>query len=47
MVAKIAVEPGWGHYEPYGIGRLFRSRAGFANRTKASTVHREICDIIV
>lgn len=33
MVAKIAVEPGWGHYELYGIGRLFRSRAAFANRT--------------
>ncbi len=46
MVAKIAVEPGWGHYELYGIGRLFRSRAAFANHTKAGTVHREICDII-
>jgi len=46
-VAKIAVEPGWGHYELYGIGRLFRSRAAFANRTKAGTVHRRICDIIV
>jgi hypothetical protein len=33
MVAKIAFEPGWGHYELYGIGRLFRSRAAFANRT--------------
>jgi len=33
MVAKIVFEPGWGHYEFYGIGRLFRSRAGFANRT--------------
>jgi hypothetical protein len=33
MVAKIVVEPGWGHYELYGIGRLFRSRAAFANRT--------------
>ncbi len=33
MVAKLAVEPGWGHYELYGIGRTFRSRAAFANRT--------------
>jgi hypothetical protein len=33
MVTKIAFEPGWGHYELYGIGRLFRSRAAFANRT--------------
>jgi hypothetical protein len=28
-----SVEPGWGYYELYGIGRLFRSRAAFANRT--------------
>jgi hypothetical protein len=33
MVAKAVFEPGWGHYEPYGISRLFRSRAAFANRT--------------
>jgi hypothetical protein len=33
MVAKMVIEPGWGHYELYGIGRLFRSRAAFANRT--------------
>jgi hypothetical protein len=33
MVAKMAFEPGWGHYELYGIGRLFRSRAAFANHT--------------
>ena len=34
IVAKIAYDPdGWGHYEAYGIGRLFRSRAAFENRT--------------
>jgi hypothetical protein len=33
LVAKMVYEPGWGHYELYGIGRLFRSRAAFANRT--------------
>jgi hypothetical protein len=33
MVAKAVFEPGWGHYELYGLGRLFRSRAAFANRT--------------
>lgn len=33
LVAKMVFEPGWGHYELYGIGRLFRSRAAFANRT--------------
>ena len=35
MVAKVSFDPGWGHYELYGIGRLFRSRAGFANHTVA------------
>ena len=34
IVTKIAYDPdGWGHYEAYGIGRLFRSRAAFENRT--------------
>jgi hypothetical protein len=33
LVAKMVFEPGWGHYELYGIGRLFRSRAAFANHT--------------
>ena len=33
MVAKVSFDPSWGHYELYGIGRLFRSRAAFANRT--------------
>jgi hypothetical protein len=34
IVAKIAYDPdGWGHYEAYGIGRLFRSRAASENRT--------------
>ncbi len=26
MVAKVAVEPGWGHWELFGIGRFFRDR---------------------
>jgi hypothetical protein len=34
VVAKVAYDPdGWGHYEAYGIGRLFRSRAAFKNDT--------------
>jgi hypothetical protein len=34
VVAKIAYDPdGWGHYEAYGIGRTFRSRAAFKNDT--------------
>lgn len=34
IVAKAAYDPdGWGHYEAYGIGRLFRSRAAFENHT--------------
>ncbi|MGD1064657.1 MAG: hypothetical protein ABR860_15465 [Terracidiphilus sp.] len=26
LVAKLAVEPGWGHWEAFGIGRFFRDR---------------------
>ena len=26
IIAKIAVDPGWGHYEVFGIGRTFRDR---------------------
>jgi hypothetical protein len=34
IIAKAAYDPdGWGHYEAYGIGRLFRSRAAFKNDT--------------
>ena len=31
LVAKMTVDPGWGHFELYGLGRAFRSRANFAN----------------
>ena len=31
MVAKLVVEPGWGHYELKGVGRRFRSRFEEAN----------------
>ena len=34
IIAKVAYDPdGWGHYEAFGIGRLFRSRAAFKNNT--------------
>jgi len=26
-------DPGWGHFELYGLGRAFRSHANFSNRT--------------
>src|SRR5882757_2542580 len=32
MIAKIAFEPGWGHYEVFGIARFFRARI-FPNST--------------
>jgi hypothetical protein len=31
LVAKVAIDPGWGHFEAYGLGRAFRSRANFSN----------------
>jgi hypothetical protein len=33
LVAKMTVDPGWGHFELYGLGRAFRSRANFSNHT--------------
>lgn len=26
LIAKVAIEPGWGHWEAFGIGRFFRDR---------------------
>jgi hypothetical protein len=34
VVVKLAADPGWGHYELYGLGRVFQSRAANANRTQ-------------
>jgi hypothetical protein len=31
IVAKVSADPGWGHFEAYGLGRLFRSRANLSN----------------
>ncbi len=39
MIAKIAIEPGWGHWEVFGISRFFRDRiypAGACTSTSAS-----------
>lgn len=33
IVAKVAWEPGFGHYELYGVARFFRDRVNFQNRT--------------
>jgi len=33
IVAKVSADPGWGHFEAYGVGRAFRSRANFSNHT--------------
>jgi len=33
IVAKVSADPGWGHFEIYGLGRAFRSRANFSNHT--------------
>lgn len=33
VIAKIAWDPGFGHYELYGLGRAFRDRAGQDNHT--------------
>jgi hypothetical protein len=33
VIGKIAVDPGYGHYEVFGIGRFFRDRNHFSNDT--------------
>jgi hypothetical protein len=33
IVAKVTADPGVGHFEVYGLGRAFRSRAGESNHT--------------
>jgi len=33
LIIKAAWDPGWGHYELYGLGRAFRSRHGHENDT--------------
>jgi len=35
FVAKLALEPGWGHYEIFGIGRFFRERV-YPNDTSST-----------
>jgi hypothetical protein len=33
IIAKAAWDPGWGHYELYGLARFFRDRFDFRNKT--------------
>lgn len=35
FIAKLAYEPGWGHYEIFGVGRFFRARI-YPNATAAT-----------
>jgi len=35
LLAKVAYEPGWGHYEIKALGRVFRDRVGTANAPAA------------
>jgi hypothetical protein len=37
VLAKIAFDPGWGHYEVFGIGRFFRDRIFDYTSTTSST----------
>ena len=33
VIAKVALDPGWGHYELYGLGRWFRTAVGTSTNT--------------
>jgi hypothetical protein len=35
IIGKVALDPGFGHYELYGMARWFRSRAGGSNDTQS------------
>lgn len=37
VIAKVAFDPGWGHYEAYGMQRSFRDRASGHNNTTSAT----------
>jgi hypothetical protein len=41
FVAKIAVEPGWGHWELFGLGRSFRDRIYVTGSTPSTTNNTE------
>ena len=38
FIAKIAIDPGWGHYEVFGISRLFRDRVFDTTGTGSAAV---------
>jgi hypothetical protein len=38
MVVKAAVDPGWGHYEAYGLGRFFKARTSVVGAGDTRTV---------
>ena len=43
LIAKIAVDPGWGHYEVFGIGRWFRDRVfDYTSTTSGTTTTNTI-----
>ena len=37
LVVKAAFDPGWGHYEAYGVGRVFHDRVSFNNGGENNT----------
>jgi hypothetical protein len=49
FVAKLAVEPGWGHWEVFGIGRSFRDRIypGSTNLLSAQLCGSSPCNDVV
>jgi hypothetical protein len=41
FIAKIAIDPGWGHYEVFGISRLFRDRIFPGSSTVTSVPYND------
>ena len=45
VVLKAAFDPGWGHYEVFGLGRIFRTRTGlFAEGQKTTLTSNSLID---
>lgn len=38
LVVKAALDPGWGHYEVFGVGRWFQTRSAFQEPPLGSTI---------
>jgi hypothetical protein len=46
VLAKIAIDPGWGHFEVFGINRVFRDRIYHYTTLKSGTTTKNLVDYV-